>query len=142
MPWRRREWLSKPENGAGGAASRLERQPYDLYVNLRLATDGTMAIRQVRISYTEKGRVSEFVFDATDPAFGGDREEFLEAAFAALLAEVKSRVVAQDPFTVWFRSEDECALAEQRTAAVVGTEANAARFIAELRSRSRIIQLE
>ena len=61
------------------------------------------------------------------------------AAFSALLAEVKSRVVAQDEFSVWYRSDEERQLVEEQVTRLKVADATLARFADELVARSRII---
>ena len=116
--------------------------PYDIEVRLRVAPDQSDSVRQVRITYAEAGRRSEFLYDCTDAVFAADRDAFLRTAFGALLAEVKSRIVAGDEFEVWHKSEQERGLTQQHTDLLAQDDVNTARYVKAMSVRSRIIPLD
>jgi hypothetical protein len=133
---------------SGAAGSPLERPagfdpgPYDIEVRLRIAPEQADVIRQVRITYAEAGRRSEFLYDCTDPMFAGNREVFIGTAFGTLLAEVKSRVVAGDSFEVWHKTEAERLITQEQVELLAKDDVKAKRFVRALLVRSRIIPLD
>ncbi len=79
----------------------LAQRPYDLLVSVKLS-DEAGPVRRIEIYYTEQGQLSGFEFKPQDAQFGGERGKMVRAAARALLAEVKSRVLAGQDFCVWY----------------------------------------
>ncbi len=125
-----------------GKAASFDPGPYDIEVRLRIAPDLPDSVRQVRITYAEAGRRSEFLYDCTDAMFAGNQEVFLSTAFGTLLSEVKSRVVAGDRFEVWHKTEEERRVTQEQVELVAHGDVNAKRFVKAMLARSRIIPLE
>lgn len=135
------EYSGAAESAREGAPG-FEPGAFDIEVRLRIAPDQPDVVRQVRITYAEAGRRSEFLYDCTDAAFAGNREVFLATAFGALLSEVKSRVVAGDHFEVWHKTEAERSITQEHVELVAQDDVKARRFVKALAVRSRIIPLE
>lgn len=79
----------------------LVKRPFDLLVSVKLSDDATHA-RRIEIYYAEHGVLSGFKFRLQDAQFAGERGKMVRAATKALLAEVKSRVLAGQEFCVWY----------------------------------------
>ncbi len=138
MPEDKREMDPRLVSKLPGAFSFMEKRPFDVVVILRTIAERSMLLRRMELFYAERGRISSFLFDFTEPKFLADRGKFHEACVRALLKEVRSRVVARDEFVVWFYNEQDRDTMLQVAASIVGDDENLYKSLEELTSHARI----
>jgi hypothetical protein len=83
----------------------LAERPYDLLVSVKPCGD-LHRVRRIEIFYAEHGALSGFEFKLQDALYAGERGKMLQAAAKALLAEIKSRMLASQEFSVWYYEPD------------------------------------
>jgi hypothetical protein len=79
----------------------LIKRPFDILINAKPSGERAR-VRKLQIYYAEKGTYYSFEYNLLDAAYGNDRGKMVRAATKALLNEVKSRVLSNQDFTVWF----------------------------------------
>ena len=125
-----------------GAFSFMEKRPFDVVVIIRTLAEGSLLLRRMELFYAERGRISSFLFDFSEPKYLADRNKFHEACVRALFKEVRSRVVARDEFVVWFYTETDRDAILKIATNFTGEDENLQRSFEELSSHARIIGVD
>jgi hypothetical protein len=125
-----------------GAFNFMDKRPFDLVVVIRGTTDQQALLRRMELYYAERGRISSFLFDFSEPKYLSDRHKFHDTCIRALFKEVRSRVVARDEFVVWFYNESDCRAVGQLARIVAGEDEHLLRSLDELIARSRVVNVD
>jgi hypothetical protein len=121
-----------------GAFNFMEKRPFDVVVIIRTLAERSALLRRMELFYAERGRISSFLFDFSEPKYLTDRGKFHEACARALFKEVRSRAVARDEFVVWFYNEQDRDTMLQISAGIAGEDENMLKSLEELTSHARI----
>ena len=125
-----------------GAFACMDGHPFDIVIIVRYKGGDTKQVRQIQIYYSEQSRISSFIFDDGDPAFKLTPGTFSEGAAKVLMGEIKSRVLSQEDFIIWFYTPEERDQVEGIVGAYCKQKPQFQRFVDELVRRSRIIENE
>lgn len=99
----------------------LGARPFDLLASVKLSGDNRQA-RRIEIIYAEHGVLSSFERRLHEAPSAGERAKMVRAAAKALLAEIKSRMLAGQEFYVWFFDAGSQEFLEQEAAQLASDE--------------------
>jgi hypothetical protein len=116
----------------------LANRPFDMALSAAPCGDASR-VRKIRLYCAESGMSYISTFDLVDPLHGGERSKLLRAAAKRLLQEVKSRLLANQDFTVWFYDRACQAMLEDEAAAFVNEEPVWQRALDKLKSVARVV---
>ena len=80
---------------------------HDMVVAIRLTADEPTNLRRMTVYYKLTKLISSFEHDVTEPKYKGDYLEFTKDMWQLLVGEIKSRVLANQEFSIWFYSQRE-----------------------------------
>ena len=116
----------------------IKDRPYDLLVTARGLTGEGQPARRIEIFHAEEGAVFDQVYDATEKRFLGQPELLLSEALDCLLSHARSRLLAHQPFAVWFYTIDEKDYVLQAAVRLHGGRRTYVRVLEQVVKRARI----